>query len=404
MKILVINAGSSSLKYQLFNMKNTRVMTGGIFERIGEKTGIWTHKISIRGSKKKIVRKREIKNHTVAMRLAISMVIDPEKGVIDDAKQINVVGHRVVQGGEAFKSAVLINDTVKKSIRKNNPLAPLHNPPNLMGIEVCQKLLTGIPNIAIFDTEFHQTMPPKAFLYALPSEFYTKFSVRKYGFHGTSHKYIAHETAKLLNRDIETINLITIHLGNGCSVSAVEKGKSIDTSMGMTPLSGVMMGTRSGDIDPAILGYVMKQTGMRIEELNALLNKQSGLKGICGMNDMRDIHDASAKGHPRASLALEMFCYQIKKYIGAYAAALGSIDAIVFSAGVGENDAVVREKICDTLSCIGIRIDNKKNYSKQPKPFSLHSTDSPVAIWVVPTNEEYQIAKEALDVMKQLEK
>ncbi|MCP4021348.1 MAG: acetate kinase [Desulfobacteraceae bacterium] len=399
MKILVINAGSSSLKYQLFNMEDTRVMAGGVLERIGEKKGVLTHTISIREREEKIVQKQEIKNHKLAMHLAISMIVDPKHGVINDISQIDAVGHRVVQGGEAFGSATFIDDTVKKAIRSNNPLAPLHNPPNLIGIEVSEELLPGIPNIAIFDTEFHQTMPPKAFLYALPYEFYTKFKVRKYGFHGTSHKYISHQAAQLLKKDIETVNLITIHLGNGCSISAVEKGKCIDTSMGMTPLAGVMMGTRAGDIDPAIIGYLLEQTGMDIKELDRVLNKKSGLKGICGMNDMRDIHDASQKGDPNAALAVDMFCYQIKKYIGAYAAALGKVDAIVFSAGVGENDGLVRAKICNKLSNLGIRIDTKKNLSKQPKPFSLHSPASNVEVWVVPTNEEFQIAKEVKKIM-----
>jgi len=330
----------------------------------------------------------------------VDIITDSQNGVIDDISQIGAIGHRVVQGGEDFASAILIDDTVKKAIKDNNALAPLHNPSNLIGIEVAEELFPGIPNIAIFDTEFHQTMPPRAFLYALPYEYYTNFKVRKYGYHGTSHKYISQEAAKLLNKKIDTVNLITIHLGNGCSVCAIEKGKCIDTSMGMTPLAGTMMGTRSGDIDPAIIGYVMEQAGMDIKELYNVLNKQSGLKGICGLNDMRDIHKASVQGDDKAVLAVEMFCYQVKKYIGAYAAILGTIDAVIFSAGVGENDEIVRAKTCESLSCLGIEIDPVKNGTKQSGPFSLHSKNSKVQILVIPTNEELQIAKEVLQILK----
>jgi len=400
MIILIVNAGSSSLKYQLFDMKNTSAMAGGVFERIGEVTGVWTHTIFIPGRGKKIVQEQEIKNHKIGMHLAADLIVDPQNGVIDDISGIDAIGHRVVQGGEKFGSAILIDDIVKKAIRENNHLAPLHNPANLNGIEVAERLFPGAPNIAVFDTEFHQTMPPQAFLYAIPHEYYTKYKVRRYGFHGTSHKYISLETAKLLKKNIDDINLITIHLGNGCSICAVEKGKCIDTSMGMTPLAGIMMGTRTGDIDPAIIGYLLDQTGMDIKELDIVLNKKSGLKGICGLNDMRDIHEASKNGDRKAALALDMFCYQVKKYIGAYAAALGRVDAIVFSAGVGENDDIARAKICENLSCLGIRIDPEKNRLKQSKPFSLNARDSHVQIWVVPTNEELQIAKEVLAIVR----
>ena len=400
MKILVINAGSSSLKYQLFNMDNASVMAGGIIERIGESKGSLTHNIFIQGFEKKIVQEQEIKNHKRGMHLAIALIIDSKTGVIDDITQIDAIGHRVVQGGEAFGSAILIDDNVKQAIRDNTPLAPLHNPPNLVGIQIAEELFPSIPNIAVFDTEFHQTMPPKAFLYALPYEFYTKFKVRRYGFHGTSHKYVSRKTAKLMGKDIDKINLITLHLGNGCSICAVEKGECKDTSMGMTPLAGIMMGTRSGDIDPAILGYLMEQTGMTIQELDNVLNKKSGLLGICGLNDMRDIHEASANGKTKASLAIDMFCFQVKKYIGAYAAVLGHVDALVFTAGVGENDHIIRAKVCENLLFIGIKIDPEKNRQKKSKPFYLHSQDSRVQVWVVPTNEELQIAREVVQVLK----
>lgn len=400
MKILVINAGSSSLKYQLFNMENTSVIARGSIEKIGEPRGILTHTNCLPGKEKTIIREQEIKSHKLGMHMVANLIIDQNTGVIDNIKNIDAIGHRVVQGGETFESAVLIDKTVKQAIKDNSPLAPLHNPPNLVGIIEAEQLFPGIPNIAVFDTEFHRTLPPKAFLYALPHEFYTKFKVRKYGFHGTSHKYVSKKTAKLLGKDIDKINLITIHLGNGCSICAVEKGECKDTSMGMTPLAGIMMGTRTGDIDPAIIGYLLEQTGMTIKELDIVLNKKSGLKGICGMNDMRDIHEASAKGNTKALLALEMFCYQIKKYIGAYTAVLGHVDAVVFTAGVGENDPIIRAKVCENLSCLGLHINLKKNKQKPSKPFYLHSQDSQVQVWVIPTNEELQIAKEVVQVIK----
>ncbi|MCK5101095.1 MAG: acetate/propionate family kinase, partial [Desulfobacteraceae bacterium] len=285
MKILVINAGSSSLKYQLFNMEDASVMARGVLERIGEATGTLTHTVFIKGREKKLIREQEIKNHKLGLHLVADLIVDPKTGVIDDISRIDAIGHRVVQGGEDFQSAILIDDIVKQAIRKNNSLAPLHNPSNLIGIKVAEELFPGIPNIAVFDTEFHQTMPPKAFLYALPYEYYTQFKIRRYGFHGTSHKYISRQAAKLLGKSIDKVNLITIHLGNGCSICAVEKGKCKDTSMGMTPLAGIMMGTRTGDIDPAIIGYLLKHTGMDIKELDMVLNKRSGFKGICGLND-----------------------------------------------------------------------------------------------------------------------
>ena len=381
-------------------MDNTSVMAGGIIERIGESQGCLTHHIFIQGFEKKLVREQQIKNHKCGMHLAANLISDPDTGVIDDITQIDAIGHRVVQGGETFGSAVLIDTKVKQAIQDNTPLAPLHNPANLVGIQVAEELFPNIPNIAIFDTEFHQTMPPKTFLYALPYEYYTKFKVRKYGFHGTSHKYVSRKAAELMGKDINHTNLITIHLGNGCSICAVEKGRCKDTSMGMTPLAGVMMGTRSGDIDPAIIGYLLEQTGMTIQELDIVLNKKSGLKGICGLNDMRDIHDASANGKTKASLAIDMFCFQIKKYIGAYAAVLGHVDALVFTAGMGENDPIIRAKICENLLCLGIQIDPEKNRQKNPKPFYLHSRDSRVQVWVVPTNEELQIAREVVQVLK----
>jgi len=399
MKILVINAGSSSLKYQLFNMKTASVTAGGIIERIGEPLAILTHHIFIKGRNKKIVREQGIRNHKRGMHLAANLIMDSKTLGMEDIPQIDAIGHRVVQGGEAFGSAVLIDAAVKQAIQDNSLLAPLHNPPNLEAIVAAETLFPGIPNIAVFDTEFHQSLPPKAFLYGLPYEYYTNFKVRKYGFHGISHKYVSEKTARLMGKDINKTNLITAHLGNGCSLCAIEKGKCTDTSMGMTPLAGVMMGTRSGDIDPAILGYLMGQTGLSIKEMDTILNEESGLKGICGLNDMRDIHTAAAKGGQKAALALDMFCFQVKKYIGAYAAVLGHVDALVFTAGVGENDGIIRAKVCEDLSFIGIHIDPEKNSQKKSIPFSLHSQDSRTQVWVVPTKEELQIAKEVVQVL-----
>lgn len=376
-------------------MDDAGVMAGGIFERIGEKLGAWTHTIFALHETNK-TDELVIKDHTQAMHILVNALIDTDTGVIENKDQIDALGHRVVQGGESFSKAILIDAEVKKAIRDNNALAPLHNPANLIGIDVAEELFSEKPGIAVFDTEFHQTMPERAFLYALPYEYYTEYKVRKYGFHGTSHKYLAMEAANLLGKTLDTVNLITIHLGNGCSMCAVENGECKDTSMGMTPLAGIMMGTRTGDIDPAVPGFLLQHTDMGIKELESVLNTKSGLKGICGLNDLRDIHEARANQDERAVLALEMFCYQIKKYIGAFAAVLGSIDAIVFSGGVGENDSFVRDKACENLVNFGIEIDSAKNESTTIKPFSFHSKTSPVQAWVIPANEELQIAREVL--------
>ncbi len=400
MIVLVINAGSSSLKYQLLNMVENKVMAGGVVERIGDSLGVVTHKKFTGPTPEKFVREEKIADHRDAMHLVADLIIDANAGVIKNKDEINAIGHRVVQGGEDFRGATIIDADIKKSIEKNNPLAPLHNPPNLMGIDVAEALFPGIPNIAVFDTEFHQTMPAKAFLYALPYEFYEKMRVRRYGFHGTSHKYVARAAAIHMDRAIDELNLITVHLGNGCSISAVEKGRCIDTSMGMTPLAGVMMGTRTGDIDPAIQRYVMENNGMTADEMDTVFNKKSGLKGICGMNDMRDIHAAGEKGDQRATLALDMFTYQVKKYIGAYTAALGRVDGIIFTAGIGENDDIVRAEVCANLSGLGMELDLEKNQGSISEPKALHTLESRVQIWVIPTNEELQIAQEVVDILQ----
>lgn len=394
MKILVINAGSSSLKYKLFDMESRKAIASGIFERIGKEEGHLTHKRDINGQEEVFTRQQKIKDHRSGMHLAMALITGRETGVIDSISRINAIGHRVVQGGEDFRTAVLIDNKVKQAIVANTPLAPLHNPANLNGIEVAENLLPGIPNVAVFDTEFHHTIPRKAFLYGLPYEYYTLHKVRKYGFHGTSHKYVTNRAARLMGTRLDALNLISIHLGNGCSICAVEKGECRDTSMGMTPLAGVMMGTRTGDMDPAVIRYLVEQTGMTVQSLDDVLNTRSGLKGICGYNDMRDIHEARKKGDDMADLAVEMFCYQIKKYIGAYTAVLGTLDALIFTAGVGENDAVIREKACGNLSSLGILIDPERNENDNTLPRSVHAADSRVQVWVIPTDEELQIAIE----------
>lgn len=399
MKVLIINAGSSSLKYQLLNMENEAVMASGIVERIGSESGDLTHKTMVGGTTEKTEISQEIPDHKVAMHLVVDLLIDPEKGVVKDKNDISAIGHRVVQGGEAFSGAILVDESVKQAIKENFPLAPLHNPANLTGIEVAEELFSGIPNVAVFDTEFHQTMPPKAFLYALPYEYYTDLKVRRYGFHGTSHKYVANKAAAVMGKKPEEINVITVHLGNGCSMAAVKKGQCMDTSMGMTPLAGVMMGTRAGDIDPAIISYLVEHNNMTAQELDNVFNKKSGLMGICGMNDMRDIHAKAEEGDEMAKLAVDMFAYRVKKYIGAYTAVLGTVDIIAFTAGIGENDDIVRAAICENMSGLGIEIDLKKNEGRFGEPQAIHKDGSPVQVWVLPTNEELQIAQDTVGIL-----
>lgn len=400
MKILVINAGSSSIKYQLLDMAEQKLMASGIIERIGEPNGSLAHKKFINGEEQKTVLEQEIKDHKEGMHLLIETITAAETGVISDKSEIAAIGHRVVQGGEAFREATLIDAATKNAIEENNVLAPLHNPANLTGIRTAEELFPGIPNIAVFDTEFHQTMPPKAFMYALPYEFYTDLKIRRYGYHGTSHKYVAKRVAKALGKPSEAINVITVHLGNGGSISAIQSGKCIDTSMGMTPLAGVMMGSRCGDIDPAISGYVADMKQLSAKEVDTILNKESGLKGICGMNDMRDIHESAAQGDERAKLAVDMFTYVVKKYIGSYFAALGTVDAIAFTAGIGENDDIVRAAVCTNMQGLGIEIDLAANDGRISHEKRISTENSKVQVWVIPTNEELQIAKDTVAILK----
>ena len=401
MNILVINTGSSSLKYQLFDMNGPTVMASGLVERIGDAKARLIHKKRPGQQDEGVVNREEpIADHGVAMRAVINLLTDSGHGVIRDASEIAAVGHRVVHGGERFHASTLVDAEVLAAIRACVPLAPLHNPANLIGIETARALFPGVPQVAVFDTAFHQTMPPKAFLYALPYELYTELNVRRYGFHGTSHRYVTREAARILGKAPEDTNLISVHLGNGSSICAVRGGKSVDTSLGMTPLAGVIMGTRSGDIDPAIIFYLAERKGLSLHEIDDILNKQSGLKGICGHNDMRDIHKAVAEGDVQAKLALEMFGYRNRKYIGSYMAVLGRVDAIVFTAGIGENDPVSRELSCRGLSALGVTLDHERNLSPERGARDIGAVDSQVRVLVIPTNEELEIARQTGEVLR----
>ncbi|MCG6968150.1 MAG: acetate kinase [Gammaproteobacteria bacterium] len=398
MKILVINCGSSSIKYELFNMEEHTVLTSGVLERIGESNSKLKHKWRTVGSRlDEKIYEQKIKDHQQAFDLIHRAM--RESKVMKDLSELAAVGHRVVHGGEAFKQPALIDDTVLEGVRKVTPLAPLHNPANLTGIEIAMKIMPNIPHVAVFDTAFHQTIPEYAFRYALPEDLYQSHGVRRYGFHGTSHYYVAKQAAHHLNESLHSLNLITLHLGNGASAAAIRQGECMDTSMGLTPLEGLIMGTRSGDIDPAIPFYLAKQTHLSFADIDNLLNKQSGLKGICGYNDMREIHLQAQNGNSSAQLAIEMYCYRIKKYLGAYCAVLGRVDAIVFTAGIGENADFIREKVCDGLDGLGICLDTEKNQWLGSDCTDISTAGSPVKILVVPTDEEWEIAQQTLSLV-----
>ena len=400
MKILVINCGSSSLKYQLYDMTTSTTLASGLIERIGEPQGLLTHKNHPgTDGETKIVQEEPIADHEAGMRLAQELLVDPKTGVVADRSDIQAVGHRVVHGGETFRASTLISPEVITAIEKTIPLAPLHNPPNLMGIRVSRELFPDAPQVAVFDTAFHQTMPPHAYHYALPYEFYEELGVRRYGFHGTSHKFVAEEAAGLLECPLRDLNLVTAHLGSGASICAIEKGRSIDTSMGMTPLGGVIMGTRGGNFDPGALIYITEQKGYSVAEIDRVLQKESGLKGICGSNDMRDIHARAADGDERARLALDMFSHRIRQYIGAYFFALGNVDSLVFTAGIGEHDPLTREKCCAGLEPFGLILDREKNQTGRGQAREISTPDSPVRILVIPTNEELEIARQTVEVL-----
>jgi acetate kinase len=403
MKILVINTGSSSIKYQLFDMDRDSAMVIGLVEKIGEKNSILTHKtIDQNGDGKEKVETSHIADHTKGLARIVELLTDPEYGVIRDKSEITAVGHRVVHGGEQFKSSTVINEKVLKTVKDNIPLAPLHNPPNLTGIEVAKTIFPGAPQVAVFDTAFHQSIPQKAYLYALPYDLYLKNRVRRYGFHGTSHAYVTVEAAKFMGISRDKFNLITIHLGNGASMTAVKNGRSFDTSMGLTPLEGLVMGTRSGDVDPALPFFLARNLDMDLKDIDQLLNKESGIKGFCGINDMREVEDRARAGDERAKTALDVYAYRIKKYIGAYYAALGRLDAIVFTAGIGENSPLIRSMCCKDLQELGIKIDEDKNRERRKDERDISATNSRIRILVIPTNEEKRIARETKRVIEHI--
>ncbi|MCI8437097.1 MAG: acetate kinase [Lawsonibacter sp.] len=389
MNILVINAGSSSLKYQLLNPETQQVLAKGLCERIGI-DGKFTYK----PEGKEPIKEADVAmpTHNEAIKAVLDALVDAKNGVIGSMKEIDAVGHRVVHGGEKFARSVLITDEVMAAIEECNPLAPLHNPANIIGIRACQALMPGTPMVAVFDTAFHQTMPAAAYMYALPYEYYEKDKVRRYGFHGTSHKYVTQRAAAMLGKPIEELKLISCHLGNGSSITAVDGGKSVDTSMGFTPLAGLPMGTRCGDIDAGILQYLMNQYGMGIDEMLNILNKKSGVEGLsCVSSDFRDLESAAGKGDEKAALAQKKFAYEVKKYVGAYAAAMGGVDAVIFTAGVGENDKAIRSMVCEGLEYMGVKLDAAANDVRGEEKV-ISAADSKVKVLLIPTNEELMIA------------
>lgn len=401
MKILVINTGSSSIKYQLFDMTEEKALVSGLVEKIGEDSSILTHKlISANGDGRTKVEQDRIEDHRSGLARVVDLLTDSEYGVIRDKSEIDAVGHRVVHGGEAFQSSTIIDDMVMEAVRENVPLAPLHNPPNLIGIEVACKIFPNAPQVAVFDTAFHQSIPRRAYLYAVPYELYTRNKVRRYGFHGTSHAYVAETAAAFLGKSQEELNVITVHLGNGASMAAVRGGRCVDTTMGLTPLEGLVMGTRSGDIDPALPYFLAKNLEMTLADVDRLLNKQSGLKGLCGDNDMRTVEENAENGDERARTALEVYSYRIKKYLGAYHAALGRLDAVLFTAGIGENSPLIRRLCCEGLEDMGIVLDEAKNNARSRDIRDISAKNSRIRVLVVPTNEEKKIALETRRVIE----
>lgn len=397
MNIFVVNSGSSSIKYQLFKMPNEKPICTGLVERIGLENSIITHKLFVNNEEKVIRRELDLNDHEAGLKEVAQLLTDPEIGVIHNPEEIEAVGHRVVHGGESFASTTVITKEVKSEIKRLFSLAPLHNPANYLGIEVAEKIFTKAKQIAVFDTAFHQTMPEKAYRYAIPQSFYKELGIRAYGFHGTSHKYVTEKTLDYLGDPYAKI--ITIHLGNGCSMTAVKAGRSIDTSMGFGPLNGLIMGTRSGDVDPFIIFHLVNQLGYSLEQVNHLLNKQSGMQGLTGFSDMRDITKSINEGNHEAELAYEMYAYRIKKYIGSYAAALNGIDAIVFTGGVGENDVNVRKMVCTEMEYLGIQLDEGKNKVRSGEIREINVDDSLVKVLIVPTNEELEIVKQCYELL-----
>ncbi|OWR29146.1 acetate kinase [Saccharibacillus sp. O23] len=398
MKVLVINSGSSSLKYQLYDMTDESVLAKGLVERIGMDSSILTHKPT---GKEEVTEVSEILEHNTAIRKVIEKLTDKTHGVLASVDEINAVGHRVVHGGEFFSESALVDAQAKKNIRALIDLAPLHNPAAIMGIEASEINMPGVPQVVVFDTAFHQTMPEKSYLYAIPRVLYNKYKVRRYGFHGTSHYYVSLAAAEFLGKPIEDLKIITAHIGNGGSLTAIQGGVSVDTSMGMTPLEGLMMGTRSGDLDPAIVPYVMNKEELSVSEMNSMLNKHSGLLAISGFSsDMRDITDGWEKGEPNSTMAFEMYEYRLRKYIGSYAAAMNGVDVLIFTAGVGENSAIVRKAVCENLSYLGIEIDEELNKIRSGDPRRISTPNSKVEVLVVPTNEELVIARDTYRIVE----
>ncbi len=397
MKVLVVNAGSSSIKYQVFDMTDESVLAKGLVDRVGIPGTTLEHKPT---GKDEVVIKKDLPDHTEGMKLVLDVLVNPEYGCIKSMDEIGAVGHRVVHGGEEFASSVVIDDHVKKVIKDCFEIAPLHNPPNLMGIEACQALMPNVSHVAVFDTAFHQTMEPDNYMYALPYEVYEKYRVRRYGFHGTSHFYVSHRAAEMLGKPYEECKIITLHLGNGASMAAIKGGKVVDTSMGFTPLEGLVMGTRSGDIDPAIVFYLMEKLEMNTKEANNYFNKKAGMLGLSGVsNDLRDILEAAKTGNERAQIALDVYYNKVKGYIGNYMAKLNGCDCLVFTAGVGENGYDVRECICSNLDFLGVKMDNEKN-KVRGKEVDVATADSKVRIFVIPTNEELVIARDTMTMAK----
>lgn len=397
MKVLVVNAGSSSIKYQVVDMTDESVLAVGLVDRVGIPGTTLDHSPA---GKDKVTIKKDLPDHTAGMKLVLEVLVNPEYGVLKSMDEIGAAGHRVVHGGEDFAESVVIDDAVKKVIRDCYDMAPLHNPPNMMGIEACQELMPNIKHVAVFDTAFHQTMGPANFMYALPYDVYEKYRIRRYGFHGTSHFYVSHRVADLLGKKYEDCKIITLHLGNGASMAAIKDGKVVDTTMGYTPLEGLVMGTRSGDIDPAIVFTLMEKLGMSSSEANNYFNKKSGMLGLSGVsNDLRDILEAAASGNERAKIALDVYYNKVKGYIGNYIAKLNGCDCLVFTAGVGENAIDIRENICKDLDFLGIKMDVEKN-KVRGKEVDVSAPDSKIKIFIIPTNEELVIARDTYRLAK----
>lgn len=401
MKILVVNAGSSSLKYQLIDMENESVLAKGNCEQIGTES-TFTHKVPSDDTKNIKALPMEMQDHAAALKIVLDTLVDTEHGVIGSVKEIDAVGHRVLHGGEKFSGSVLVDDKVEEAIKECFDLGPLHNPANLTGIKACQKIMPGVPQVAVFDTGFHQTMPDYAYMYALPYEYYEKYGIRRYGFHGTSHRFVSKKCIELLGNP-EHSKIVTCHLGNGSSISAVVDGKCFDTTMGVTPLEGIMMGTRCGSIDPAIVPIIMKKEGLTPDQMDTVMNKKSGMLGLCGTSDNRTIESRAKEGDKRAKLIESMLCHQLTKYIGGYAAAMGGLDAIVFTGGIGENNPQYRDRVCDKLKFMGVEINYEINDKLKRGPEGEISTpNSKVKVYVICTNEELMIARDTKEIVEAL--